>query len=71
MIRNPNNCPVVQNPDDLANAIASLKKYIVENEDGSTVLGPMSEQHYLLAIAALDTALAHMKLADYWQARKD
>lgn len=34
-------------------------------DDGQTVLSPCAEQHFMLAIAALEQARAHMMLAHY------
>jgi len=54
----------VQDPEDLGRRIEELRTSIVF-DDGLTVLSPCAEQHFMLAIAALEQARAHMMLAHY------
>lgn len=61
---------VAQLAQELANEAEKLANDALFGE-GSTVLPPMAEQHFLLAIAALNQAQAHFKLANYHLIRKD
>lgn len=57
-------------PEDLAKQIEALRHTALCDVDDS-LLGPMSEQHYLLAIAALEQAQRYATLASYHLMRKD
>ena len=57
-------------PDDLEKRVEELRNDALFDE-GDTVLTPIAEQHYLLAVSALETAMRHFKLAGYWLSRKD
>ena len=56
---------------DCAELIDKLKKDILSPESNCIPTGCFSEQAFLLAIAALDAAAAHMRTAEYWEARND
>lgn len=52
--------------------IGDLRASLLTDEDGddaTEALPPMAEQHYMLALAALETAQRQMKLVDYCNMR--
>jgi hypothetical protein len=62
---------MVRAPEAMAEETEALIKRAVEDCGGDTVLFPMAEAHFLLAVAALEAARQHFRLADYLQCRKD
>lgn len=67
----PNTLPsTVTDPEIVAKRVEDLHADALFDE-GDVVLGPMSEQHYLLGLAALEQAKAHFTLANYFAVRKD
>lgn len=62
--------------DEFAKAIEKLRTDALFGTDASDAvpdkgLGPMSEQYYLLALAALDQAHRFATIAEYHRMRKD
>jgi hypothetical protein len=55
----------VLDPQELASQAERFRTETLFAEEGSTVLSPEAEQHYLLALAALETAERHFMLAHY------
>lgn len=60
----------VTDPEELVKATSALLTNALFDE-GDTVLTPLAEQHYMLALAALESAKAHFTLAQYFLSRKD
>jgi hypothetical protein len=61
-------------PEELAHRIATLMNDAAPAEDvpgTKAVLGQLAEQHYKLALAALEQAKLHAKIADFWMGRKE
>ena len=67
----PCDCEGRKTLGDCAELIDKLKKNILSPESNCIPIGCFSEQAFLLAMAALDAAAAHMRTADYWEARND
>jgi hypothetical protein len=66
------NLPVAKDPEALAKACETLRVDHLFNEriENGVVLGPIAEQHYLLALAALEQAARFAKLANYYAMRR-
>lgn len=60
----------VTDPETLSERCDALRSDALF-DDGDTVLGPISEQHYLAAVAALEQAKTHFALAAVYVMRKE
>lgn len=65
-----NGVPMVPiHPSDATRKIDDLRTTLLfggeVSGDAEIPITPLAEQHYLLALAALEQARSHMKLADY------
>lgn len=72
MRQNENGSIVVTDPEVTARACRDLySRARTEQDDPPVVLGAIAEEHYRIALAALETARAHFTLAHVHAMRRD
>lgn len=59
------NGEMVESPKHLAEETDSFRMRILFGGDGTTVLTPIAEQHFLLAVSQLESAERFFKIAHY------